>query len=202
MQRGWPIAVIALGLVGLVPSVCWAAPPAQSPADTEGLGAPPANLPSVRRWYGWQIFSADALAGALFLGAVADDHSATLFGLSGVAFAVGGPAVHVAHGRWDVALGSLGLRVLGPVVGVVIGAQGDRPRAVEDDTSDNGSSSKWAITGVAIGGLVASVLDGLLLSYDPPAPRPAPHNQLLKLESLPQLLVLRQGIGLGYSGQF
>lgn len=183
-----------------MPSVCLAAPPAESPTDTPV--DPQASPPSERHWYGWQIFSADAAAGALFLGAVADDHSATLFGLSGVAFAVGGPAIHGAHGRWDIALGSLGLRVLGPVVGVVIGAQGDRPRAVYDSSNSNGSSSKWAITGVAIGGIVASVLDGLLLSYDPPAARAAPRNQLLKVDSFPQLLVLRQGIGLGYSGQF
>src|SRR6478735_7983019 len=125
MQRGWSIAVVTW-FVGLIPSVCVAAPPAESmAAEPDVRGANEA-----RRWYGWQIFTADLTAGALFLGAVADDHNSALFGLSGFSFGLGGPTIHAAHGRWDVALGSLGLRVLGPVVGAVIGVQADTPNGV------------------------------------------------------------------------
>src|SRR6478735_10607874 len=199
MQRGWSIAVVTW-FVGLIPSVCVAAPPAESmAAEPDVRGANEA-----RRWYGWQIFTADLTAGALFLGAVADDHNSALFGLSGFSFGLGGPTIHAAHGRWDVALGSLGLRVLGPGVGAVIGVQADTPRAVSDSGGEN-TAGRWALTGVAIGGLVASALDGLLLSYDTPPSSPnagRARNQLLRMESLPQLLVLQQGLGLGYSGQF
>jgi len=202
-RRGWVIGVAVCGAVsiGLTSGVCWATPATQEP-----LSVPPteaANSASdARRWYGWQTFAADGVAGALFLGAVADDHNVTLFGLSGVSFALGAPTLHVVHGRWSVALGSLGLRILGPFVGAVIGAQAD-VRTCADVDSCGLSSGKWGTAGAAIGGLVVSAIDGALLAYDAPLANPAPpRNQLLKLEPLPQLVVLRHGIGLGYSGQF
>ncbi|MEI9953082.1 MAG: hypothetical protein WDO74_29900 [Pseudomonadota bacterium] len=197
-QRGWIIGV-AIGcslLVHLAPSVCSAAPPAEEPPTT-GSNPPQA----ARRWYGWQTFAADGVAGTVFLAAVADDHNTTLFALSGLSFGLGAPVIHLSHGNWQVALGSLGLRVAGPFVGALIGSQSDI-RVSEDATSTD-RSSKWGVAGAAIGGLVASAIDGLLLSYDTRVSSPAPpHNQLLRADSFPQLVVLRQGVGLEYSGQF
>ena len=172
MQRGSVIgsALFWALLLSLAPDVCAAAPPA-----AEQLGDPPAAQSSAplttRHWYGWQTFAADGAASALFLSAVADDHNSTLFTLSGLTFGLGAPAIHVSHGNWELALASLGLRFAGPFVGAMIGSQSDS-RASEAATSAD-RSSKWAITGVGIGGLVASAIDGLLLSYDTRAPSPS-----------------------------
>lgn len=198
VERCWVIGSALL--VALAPSVCLAAPPAEEQVEEPPkVAADSSNKP--RRWYGWQTFAADGAAGALFLAAVADNHSTTLFALSGVTFGLGAPSIHLAHGHWDFALGSLGLRILGPFLGAVIGAQSDI--RVSDDATGVASSNKWGITGAAIGGLVVSAIDGVLIAYDTKASPPAPpHDQLLRLQSLPQLVVLRHGVGLGYSGQF
>jgi len=203
VQRGSVIgsALFWALLLSLAPDVCAAAPPA-----AEQLGDPPAAQSSAslttRHWYGWQTFAADGAASALFLSAVADDHNSTLFTLSGLTFGLGAPAIHVSHGNWELALASLGLRFAGPFVGAMIGSQSDS-RASEAATSAD-RSSKWAITGVGIGGLVASAIDGLLLSYDTRAPSPSAktRQQLLGAVSLPQLTVLERGVFLGYSGHF
>jgi hypothetical protein len=62
-------------------------------------------------------------------------------------------------------------------------------------------SGKWTAVGAGIGGLVVSVIDGALLAYEAQSP-PPPRNQLLMAVPLPQLVVLRHGIGLGYAGRF
>jgi hypothetical protein len=136
------------------------------------------------------------------LGGVADDYNTTLFVFSGLTFALGGPTIHAAHGRWGVAVGSLGLRILGPFLGAIVGAQADI-RTSTDAAGGEASHDKWGPAGAAIGGLVASAIDGALIAYDtrPSSPVP-PRNQLFRLESLPQIVVLKHGVALGYSGQF
>ncbi|HKO51030.1 MAG TPA: hypothetical protein VJV79_25150 [Polyangiaceae bacterium] len=190
------VAVSCAALTALAPRVCSATPPAENTASDSAL--PRANV--ARRWYGWQTFAADGAAGAFFLAAVADDHNTTLFGLSGLTFALAAPTLHLANGHWDFALGSLGLRILGPFLGAAIGAQSDV--RVSEDATGVASSNKWGVAGAGIGGLVVSAIDGLLIAYDTKGSAPVPpRKQLLRLE-LPQLLLLRHGIGLGYSGQF
>jgi len=186
--------------VGLLPNVCAAASP-----ETELNREPPAKDSSgpqrARRWYGWQTFSTDGAAGALFLGAIAADHNTTLFGFSALTFGFGAPAIHVAHGNWELSLASVGMRVFLPFAGALLGSTGD-VRTVSDSGSSE-SSNKWTLVGAGIGGLVAATTDGLLFAYDTRVPKPEPaRNQLLKVDPLPRLLVLRQGAGVGFSGQF
>ncbi|MEO8901178.1 MAG: hypothetical protein ABI488_05835 [Polyangiaceae bacterium] len=75
-----------------------------------------------------------------------------------------------------------------------------------DDCKASGpqdSSSKWTTTGVAIDGLVASAIDGLVLAHDvQPSTTVRARNQLLKVQAFPQVMVLRDGFGLGYSARF
>ncbi|HET7542311.1 MAG TPA: hypothetical protein VFK05_20725 [Polyangiaceae bacterium] len=201
MYQFWiGVAIPAAVLFTLAPRVC-----AASAASEETPDAPPTSsadrAPEVRRWYGWQTFTTDGVAGALFLGAIAADYNSTLFGLSGVSFGLGTPAVHLAHGHWGVAIGSLGMRILGPFVGAAIGASGDVRYQDYAGGGGGDTSGKWTAIGAGIGGLVVSTIDGALLAYDRESPRPA-RNQLLLANSLPQVVVLRHGIGLGYSGQF
>lgn len=137
----------------------------------------------------------------LFLSAIAADHNTTLFGVSALTFGFGAPAIHVAHGNWELSIASVGVRVFTPFAGLLIGSSADE-HAVEDSPGHK-PGSKWTLIGVGIGGLVASATDALLFAYDSRVPKPEPmRNQLLKVDPVPQLLVLRQGAGLGISGQF
>ena len=200
VQRGSQIgvAVFIVVMVGLAPNVCSAVPPVESAASEPVV--PPVGT---RRWYGWQTFAADGVASAFFLTAVADDYNATLFGFSGVTFALATPTIHATHGNWEVALASVGMRVLLPLMGAIVGGSSD-VHVTEDATGGAYSSSKWASVGAGVGGLIASLADGLLLAYDTRLPPPpvAPRNQLLRAHPMPQLTLLSHGIGLRYSQPF
>jgi hypothetical protein len=201
VHRGWIIGLASpLALfTALTPRVCAATPPVEEPPSAPSTTrASPSR--ETWRWYGWQTFAADSVAGALFLGAYADHHNTALYALSGVTFGLGAPAIHVAHGRWAIAVGSFGLRILGPVVGGVIGAGAD-VRHSENNGGDD-SHGKWAALGAGIGGLVVSAIDGVLLAHDPELSPLPPRAQSLLSHSLPEVVLLRQGVALGYSGQF
>lgn len=149
-----------------------------------------------RRWYGYQIWAADAVSGALFLSAVEDHHNTALFGTSAVTFGLGAPAIHFAHREWAMALGSFGLRVAGPLLGALIGSQGDE-RSQDDSGSGSGSSTKWTTLGIALGGIASSALDGSVLAYDT-QPRTASAYQASSFaDAIPQVTVRRRGLSLG-----
>ncbi|MEP7050383.1 MAG: hypothetical protein ABJB12_08530 [Pseudomonadota bacterium] len=168
--------------------------------------APAAAEPSpssvqVQRWYGWQTFTSDGIAAGLFVGAIAHDRDPALLGTSALVFELGAPVVHLAHGHWEYALCSLGLRAATPLLGIVIGSQFDNNASVDDSSADQ-RSAKWATMGAAFGGLAASLLDGFILAYEQDAAPPAKpqRNELLKVEAFPSLRVLPRGALLGLSG--
>ena len=146
------------------------------------------------------FLSNDGIAAGFFFAGVADDHNTPLLGISGVTFAAGAPVVHLSHGQWEMALGSVGLRVVGPLLGAVIGSTQDGKTS--SDMSGGNTSVRSTTMGVAIGGLVASAIDGLLLAYDArPAPSSIPvRNQLLKIELSPHLALVPHGLAVGLSG--
>jgi hypothetical protein len=137
----------------------------------------------------------------LYVVAIAADYNPKLLAASGITYGLGAPAIHSWHGNRWLSLASMGVRVVTPVVGLVIGLSADE--RVENDSNGKEHSNKWTLIGVGIGGLVAAATDALVFAYDthPPTPKPA-RNQLIKLDPLPQLLVSRNSAGLGLSGQF
>ncbi len=186
------IGVIAA--VGLLVLAIWTPCHAQD-AATRAL--PPSA--EIRHWYGWQTFTTDGIAAGLFLGGVADHQSTAVYGTSALVFGLGAPVVHLAHRHWEYALCSLGLRVAGPLLGAVLGSQGDtETRAVGGPPTT--PSAQYTTIGAAIGGVAVSLLDGLVLAYDQ-APAPAPQrNQLIEVEAFPSLALLPHGALLGLSG--
>jgi hypothetical protein len=204
VKRRW-VASVALcgGLFGwLVPRVCSAAPSEQG-AAREPIVDDVTAKPSERRWYGEQTFTADGVAGALFLGAIAEHQSTALYGVSGLSFALGAPVIHVVHGHWDLAFASLGLRIAGPLIGGALGSQLDGSRASSNGNGADGDSTKWTTACLALGGLLASAIDGFGLAYDAPSSDVKPiHNQLLEGPSAPQLGLTRHGVSLGFSARF
>ena len=124
---------------------------------------------SARRWYGYQTVISDVLSTSLlFAGAASMDICISPFGrpqggchnevptlliLGGMAgYIFGGPVIHAAHGHWNRAAYSLGLRVVPVAAAIGIGA-----------AFDAGESTPWLVGGTV---LTAMVLDSALLGYE------------------------------------
>ncbi len=144
------------------------------------------------------------MSGALFVAAIADQRNPALFGSSALTFGFGAPIIHLAHRRWDTALGSFGLRLAGPLLGLAIGSMADTRRGADDASGSRADSSeKWATLGVAIGAVTASVLDGSLLAYDTrERPPETSRRGSLLASAVPRLTMQRRGLALGYALRF
>lgn len=190
------VAVLGLSKVCLAQGV----PAPGSETFGEAQSGEQSKAPTTR-WYGWQTFCADGVAGAFFVGAIAAKQNTVLFGFSGVSFVVGAPVVHVAHGQWGTALGSAGMRIVAPLLGAVIGSQYDGSAGSASSGGSHDSSTTWTTAGVAIGGLAASVVDGLMFAYTttPPshavASDPGP-----RIDPVPNLIVSSHSVAIGISG--
>jgi hypothetical protein len=180
-------------------------PPEQvAPSRTSDDAPPPAEA---RVWYGWQTLASDGAAGGLFLAAVADHGKTALYGVSGITYVLGAPIVHLAHGQWEMSLASLGVRTVTPLLGAAIGNHYDNCQAASVTGSSRGAcSSKWEVTGVAVGGLAAALLDGLLLAYEPSRRTSASdgYHATAPLDRIrwPSVTPLQNGVLLGWSTNF
>jgi len=124
---------------------------------------------TIRRWYGYQTVISDFLSTSLFFaGAASFDVCISVFRssrrtchneipvtliLGGMAgYTLGGPVIHAAHGHWDKAGYSLGLRVA-PIAGAIgIGS-----------ALDARDATPLLVAGAALTGMV---LDSALLGYE------------------------------------
>ena len=119
----------------------------------------------------------DAGSIALFgLAATSDSNGATqLFAYSGLGtFALGGPIVHAAHGRWGIAGADLGLRVggvmAGFLIGGMVGAASSPPCVVDDGASGSGGfcalngEAEGAFIGTMVGAVAAAAIDASVLA--------------------------------------
>jgi hypothetical protein len=123
-----------------------------------------------RRWYGWQLLISDA-AGVALLVTSFSEHiqespaSGPLVGASLGILALGGPAIHLAHGRWQAALGSLGLRVGSAVLGALVGAAlGSRNNSNPD--ADVPPGLVGGIFGFGFGAIVGMGVDDCALAWE------------------------------------
>lgn len=139
-----------------------AAEPARHKGDTTDAEDERVEEEKVTRvWYGWQLIPADAAAAASFclgVGLLESNRSTgrPLMTLGEVIFLANGPIVHVVHGHSLKAVSSLGMRVLFPLGGHVLGvATGSR-------TAD--------VFGVVGAGLIASAVDIAFVAFDEPDP--------------------------------
>ena len=124
---------------------------------------------TIRRWYGYQTMISDLLStSVLFAGAASFDLCISVFSstdrtchneiptmliLGGMAgYTLGGPVIHAAHGHWDKAGYSLGLRVV-PIAGAIGIAS----------ALDAGGATPLLVGGAALTGMV---LDSAVLGYE------------------------------------
>jgi hypothetical protein len=150
--------------------------------------SPPPQEPT---WYGWQTLIVDGAALSLTVAAFSRANSsgnsaATLLELSGITYVIGPPIVHWAHGNVGKGFGSLGMRLVAPVLGAGIGC------ALDQSGGELGCLGGLALGGFA-GIVLAVVLDNALLAYDP-APERSQYSLVVSPWALPG------AVGLGSFG--
>jgi hypothetical protein len=115
----------------------------------------------VQRWYGWQTLLTDG--GALVLlatGAQSNDPNSTILEASLATYVLGGPVVHLAHGRLAPAGTSLLLRIGLPMGGLGLGL------FAGGCSLDACSSPGTLVAGMAVGVISAIAVDAGVLSYE------------------------------------
>jgi len=181
--------------------------PAPAPAPVAAPPVPPADATWRGRvdhqeetsWYGWQTLLADGTS-LLVLPIAAGVSQSSALGV----VAVGGyflapPFIHGAHGRWGMFAASLGLRVVVPVIGGLLGA------AADGDCRGELCIPVGAVIGVVSGVLAAVALDASLLSYETVEPDARYRAQRRKPGAIawsPSLVPRKEGgltLGLGAS---
>jgi|SRR5688572_1503819 hypothetical protein len=134
--------------------------------------APPVDMVVTREWYGSETLLFDGAAAMLWLGAVPASGvwEKTLTSFGSIGFLFGPFGVHLAHHRTGAAFGSLGLRLVFPVIGFAIGA---KQATCELDRSEEAAFSgdcrvdaTPAFTGALIGAAVASAIDASAIAYE------------------------------------
>jgi hypothetical protein len=126
--------------------------------------------PWTKRWYGWQVLAADTASFTTFmLGAMNADQTGgntPLMVVGGGGYFLAAPIIHLAHHRPGAAAGSVGMRVLLPLVAAEIGA--GRQTCPPPGGGDYGNCGLLgAVIGAGVGALAASLLDTTLNSVAP-----------------------------------
>ena len=167
---------------------------AAAAASSRGARAAEAPAPTEveTSWYGWQTLLSDAGAIGLWsLAAVVDDAQygspswrtyqawSTALTASGFAvYAVGAPAIHLAHGHADKAAESLVMRVGlpfgGALVGVLAGAS-----ACGRSYDEVPCPLVLGVLGFVAGGVAAMIVDAVVLAHEPTGPPTGPRFQTL-----------------------
>lgn len=126
---------------------------------------------TTKRWYGWQTLAADAVPASLFLATIPvhEDQEYAFWVLGSVGFLSGGPIVHLANRQPLTALGSFGIRLVFPVIGIASGATdfNDEACGSQPDNSDAGDRcADGMVLGGLVGAAIASTIDATLLATE------------------------------------
>jgi hypothetical protein len=146
-----------------------APPVAQEPeASPEALAPPPPayELPARQErdhWYGRDILVTDGVSIGAGLGLGLANPGAGL-GVFAGGYALGGPIVHLAHGRPLAALGSLALRLGAPTVGLFTGYSIAKVSGRAED--DDAGPAAAALVGVILGYAAAISIDAAVLAHE------------------------------------
>lgn len=130
------------------------------------------------RWYGWQTLAVDAAATAIIVTSVSEQDGGSraldigtgsgkmILGLGIGTYALGGAAVHIAHGQPWKAVASVGVRAVSPVVmtgaGMLV--------AIPACGGGGYCALAGALFGVIAGALVGSVVDAAALAHETARP--------------------------------
>jgi hypothetical protein len=184
------------------------------PTDKQQIAEEPAPAPQ-RVWYGWQTLAVDGAAlgtmGVAF--AVKDQNAAAgLAYMSLGTYALGPPAVNIAHGNGFGALRSLGVRVLAPPAGaLVVGAFGGAAgfavglscQCEGGPLIGFGFGWVFGLLGGGLAGYGAAVISDAMLAYERPLRREAPTPAQSRWTVAPKVaLSPKGGVQVGLGGAF
>jgi hypothetical protein len=166
-----------------------------------GLLAYPRRATEPRSWYGWQSLVIDGAS--LTAGAIVTvrrdepDRRKRIGGLAVLPYVTGlliSPWVHVFHGRWGTALGSLALRAFAPALGALVGLAGycAATGGTDECTADG------AVYGLLGGTVLTAGIDIGLLSHE----RSEPAHASTTGAVMPYLTPHQDGLRSGISGTF
>jgi hypothetical protein len=155
--------------------VCPSTPVMMPDSAGTALGTQPSVMARKKEWYGWQTLMADG--GALLLGVAAGGSKSDGLGVFAYGTYLLGPGlIHMAHGNYGVGGGSMGIRLLAPPVGAVLGlalgAASCRSRNLGFDRGNSACILGNTVVGGLVGYVAAVVLDAALFSYERPSPTP------------------------------
>jgi hypothetical protein len=199
----WARAMPLVGVIG------WAQPARAEPHQATIVRHAPADDQSRsaevtdEHWYGPHTLAADAIPASLFLLAIPvdNDSEAGFWATGAVAFAVGAPGVHLAHGQPWAALGSLGMRLSVPIVGMFIGAKIDESLPMKcGPMLDCEMSSTYLTAGGLIGAAAVSAIDASLVAFERQPERTVAASYGVSL--FPAFALSERGGRLSLSGSF
>jgi hypothetical protein len=167
-------------------TVWWlAAVLATAAASSRGADAAEASAPTevATSWYGWQTLLSDAGAIGLWsLAAVVDEAQygsaswrsyqawSTALTASGFAvYALGAPAIHLAHGHPDKVADSLVMRVGLPLGGALVGVLAGAAACGRSD-DEVPCPLVTGVLGFVAGGVAAMVLDAVVVAHEAVGP--------------------------------
>jgi hypothetical protein len=154
------------------------------------------DRPLVDRWYGWETAAFDGAALAMGITMVATHPSSPspvlLPVFAATTFYAGAPAMHLAHGHVDKALGSLGLRAALPVL-TALGGMAVLTAGKADFEDRLGGVTTGMVLGYGVGAVAAAVLDATLIANER-VPAPPPRDAGIAITNLtPTVSVLPHG---------
>jgi hypothetical protein len=171
---------------------------APQPTETDDGGTETAPR---SHWYGWQTAATDGAAVALLATGIAAE-SGELAGFSGATFALGGPIVHLAHGRGGAAAASLGIRVGLATSGFFAGAamKSCPPSSSEEEDDSYACGLEAAAIGMLVGAGAAMVIDTAFLTHEDI--RPERPQRTAALSVSPAVSVTKSSGTVGLAGAF
>ena len=174
-----------------------------STADPRSIARAESHTSERCDWYGWQTLVVDGASLALGTAAIGLSGSSSsgseVGNVAGVltvsALVLGGPIVHAAHGNWEKAGGSLGLRLGAPAAGALGGFLVGSASCPHDD-SDVPCSAVGGGIGLIAGAATAIIVDVAVLANEPEPKAP------LSIRFAPIVIAERNRWGAGFSGTF
>jgi hypothetical protein len=173
--------------------------------ESRDIPEPPCAPLTKRHWYGWQTLATDGAGIALIIAGAGVQYqgpvAATAGGVGLGSLFLGGPIVHMAHGRWGIGVLDFGMRLTLPIVG----------GAVAGSLECTGECGGPMLAGLMIGLAPIWIDAGILAREDVPL-EPARQDHGLRVprslarlgvtELHPTTLPTRRGLVLGMGGSF
>jgi hypothetical protein len=160
----------------------------------------PSPAPPETRWYGWQTLTTDAVAVSLLLSGVGPDANLTALEVGMGTFGLGGPIVHVAHGRPVIAAASFLARVALPTAGYFVGEAVQNCHHETSEEDEMSCAPIGSILGGLLGVAIASGIDAAVFANEDVKPERPSSSAGLTVS--PAIAVTTRAASVGVSGAF